>query len=253
MSVQVERNGTMPLSKNNMHLKLSFKPAFLFLSTTFRFFSPLFLKNQQKPKKVSKPKAVFPPIGPSQDNAFFRESEIRGRLTDILAFLPFAPHEVEEAVRGFLSAEAEARFWRGLLYFLCFCGVGWMFSFWVVFCLFVSVGGRWVKMDGLRFAMFGHFFSSMRKGGKVVEKVEGNYCSADYGPIRPFDVASRCFAGLCAVWQFCQFGAHLDGGAFVLFRTRFQRSVRNRWTSVCPTFEAIITNRHILVCSTKVV
>lgn len=52
--------------------------------------------------------AVDEEISHAKDNAFFRESEIRGRLTDTLPFLPFAPHEVQEAVRGFLTAEAEA-------------------------------------------------------------------------------------------------------------------------------------------------
>jgi len=37
---------------------------------------------------------------------FFRESEMRSRLTDVLPFLPFGPQEVEAAVRGFLEAEA---------------------------------------------------------------------------------------------------------------------------------------------------
>lgn len=41
-----------------------------------------------------------------RDN-FFRESEMRSRLTDVLPFLPFSPHEVEDAVRGFLEAEAK--------------------------------------------------------------------------------------------------------------------------------------------------
>lgn len=38
---------------------------------------------------------------------FFRESEMRSRLTDVLPFLPFGPQEVKEAVRGFLTAEAK--------------------------------------------------------------------------------------------------------------------------------------------------
>eukprot|EP00930_Biecheleria_cincta_P042678 TRINITY_DN29367_c0_g1_i1.p1 TRINITY_DN29367_c0_g1~~TRINITY_DN29367_c0_g1_i1.p1 ORF type:complete len:1112 (+),score=227.46 TRINITY_DN29367_c0_g1_i1:55-3390(+) len=41
-----------------------------------------------------------------RDN-FFRESEMRSRLTDVLPFLPFGPHEVEDAVQGFLEAEAK--------------------------------------------------------------------------------------------------------------------------------------------------
>jgi len=47
-----------------------------------------------------------PPL--DREHSFFRESEIRGRLTDVLPFLPFGPHEVEEAVRGFLAAESKA-------------------------------------------------------------------------------------------------------------------------------------------------
>eukprot|EP00434_Breviolum_minutum_P004405 symbB.v1.2.003881.t2/scaffold211.1/size373615/22 len=46
-------------------------------------------------------------ISKSQDNFFFRESEIRGRLTDTLPFLPFGPYEVQEAVRSFLTSEAQ--------------------------------------------------------------------------------------------------------------------------------------------------
>lgn len=52
--------------------------------------------------------AVDEEIGHAKENAFFRESEIRGRLTDVVPFLPFGPHEVADAVRGFLSSEAEA-------------------------------------------------------------------------------------------------------------------------------------------------
>ena len=43
-----------------------------------------------------------------KEHGFFRESEIRGRLTDVLPFLPFSPHEVEQAVRGFLASESKA-------------------------------------------------------------------------------------------------------------------------------------------------
>ena len=48
------------------------------------------------------------PSGIDREHGFFRESEIRGRLTDVLPFLPFSPQEVEEAVRGFLAAESKA-------------------------------------------------------------------------------------------------------------------------------------------------
>mmetsp|Transcript_13551 Transcript_13551/g.37608 ORF Transcript_13551/g.37608 Transcript_13551/m.37608 type:complete len:1079 (-) Transcript_13551:182-3418(-) len=37
---------------------------------------------------------------------FFRESELRGRLTDVVPFLPFSAAEVEVAVRRFLAEEA---------------------------------------------------------------------------------------------------------------------------------------------------
>ncbi|CAE7727175.1 Clpb [Symbiodinium sp. CCMP2592] len=43
-----------------------------------------------------------------REHGFFRESEIRGRLTDVLPFLPFSPREVEQAVRGFLASESKA-------------------------------------------------------------------------------------------------------------------------------------------------
>ena len=43
-----------------------------------------------------------------KEHGFFRESEIRGRLTDVLPFLPFSPEEVEKAVRGFLASESKA-------------------------------------------------------------------------------------------------------------------------------------------------
>ncbi|CAE7613369.1 CLPB [Symbiodinium necroappetens] len=43
-----------------------------------------------------------------REHGFFRESEIRGRLTDVLPFLPFSPEEVEKAVRGFLASESKA-------------------------------------------------------------------------------------------------------------------------------------------------
>jgi len=39
---------------------------------------------------------------------FFKESEIRGRLTDVIPFLPFAQAEVHAAVRKFLAEEARA-------------------------------------------------------------------------------------------------------------------------------------------------
>ncbi|CAE7030132.1 CLPB [Symbiodinium natans] len=48
------------------------------------------------------------PRGIDREHGFFRESEIRGRLTDVLPFLPFSPHEVEQAVRGFLASESKA-------------------------------------------------------------------------------------------------------------------------------------------------
>ena len=44
----------------------------------------------------------------AKEHGFFRESEIRGRLTDVLPFLPFSPREVEQAVRGFLASESKA-------------------------------------------------------------------------------------------------------------------------------------------------
>mmetsp|Transcript_40223 Transcript_40223/g.66553 ORF Transcript_40223/g.66553 Transcript_40223/m.66553 type:complete len:1160 (-) Transcript_40223:106-3585(-) len=47
-----------------------------------------------------------PRIG-GHDN-FFRESELRGRITDVLPFLPFSKGEVEKAVRRFLTSEAQS-------------------------------------------------------------------------------------------------------------------------------------------------
>lgn len=50
--------------------------------------------------------ALRTPVIRGRDN-FFRESEVRGRLTDVLPFLPFGKTEVEAAVRRFLAEEAE--------------------------------------------------------------------------------------------------------------------------------------------------
>jgi hypothetical protein len=51
-------------------------------------------------------KALGKPFIAGREN-FFKESEMRGRITDVLPFLPFSSEAVETAVRRFLSAEAK--------------------------------------------------------------------------------------------------------------------------------------------------